>query len=66
MKHFNAVRIFLDETEIIIDNANYAEIKKVMEEVNKMIELYSIHEVDKKTEKDIDIRKSEQFLKYAH
>lgn len=48
----------MDETEVIIDNANYKEIKKVMEEVNRMIELYSIHEGDKKQEKDIDIRLS--------
>ena len=37
-----------------------------MEEINKMIELYSIHEGNKKAEKDIDIRRSPEFLKHAH
>ena len=60
------MRIFLDETEIIIDNANYNEMIKVASEVNQMIEIYSIHDDDKKIEKDIDIRLSPEYLKHAH
>ena len=66
INHYNTVRIFLDETEIVIDNVNYAEIKKIVEEVNRMIELYSIHDVEKKEENDYDIRQSPEYLRYAH